>query len=153
MAIRITQAGVALAVGIIIVTGLIIGGFFWVKNAGTQARREDAIKIAEQNLEKQSNKDVALNDGEASGSEASKNEASKNEASNGTASNSETSKNEASKSQSPATNNTSANTTTELPQTGPADQLATILIAGLLTFTAASYLASRQQLDLSSHLR
>ena len=53
MAVRITQAGVALTVGIIIVTGLIIGGFFWVKTAGEQARRDDAIKIAEQNLEKQ----------------------------------------------------------------------------------------------------
>ena len=42
MAVRITRAGVALTVGIIVVTGLIIGGLFWIRGAGQQAVDEGA---------------------------------------------------------------------------------------------------------------
>lgn len=137
MAIRITQAGVALTVGIIIITGLIVGGFFWVKNTGEQARREDAIKIAEQNLRDQSDTNVALNDGEAS------------ENSNNTASDEGATKADNKTSENAGTTETNSDTSsqavTELPQTGPADQLATILSAGVLTFAVVSYVSSRQQ--------
>lgn len=138
MAIRITQAGVALTVGIIIVTGLIIGGFFWVKNSGEQARREDAIKIAEQNLQDQSSGDVALNDGKASeeGDKATSGD-------DTTKSDDKTSESTDSTTKS---DTDSSQTVTELPKTGPTDQLATLLVTAILTYTVVSYVSSRQQL-------
>lgn len=145
MAVRITQAGVALTVGIIIVTGLIIGGFFWVKTAGEQARRDDAIKIAEQNLEKQSDKDIALNDGEASDKDA--NESTKDEATsseNGTKTENTAGEDAADENTVNQGENAAEQPATELPRTGPADQLMALLVTGLLTFSVASYLSSRQ---------
>lgn len=65
MAVHVTRAGVALTVGIVVLTGLIIGGLYWVKETGEQARREDAIAIAERNLETQSENEGALNEGES----------------------------------------------------------------------------------------
>ena len=104
MAVRITRAGVALTVGIIVVTGLIIGGFFWAKQSGEQARRDAATKIAEQNLEDQS-KNVALNKGDKdNNTQSSQNSDNTNNSSN---SNSSTS-------QSGATNQ---GTATSLPST------------------------------------
>jgi LPXTG-motif cell wall-anchored protein len=119
---------VALTVGIILITGLIVGGLFWAKESGEQARREEAIKIAEQNLQDQSDTDVALN-GDTT------------EPSTG---NTET--------QTPPENtddqqSTSATITdvSELPQTGPADS-AMFIAVGALTFATVSYYRSRRTL-------
>jgi hypothetical protein len=142
MAIRITGSGVALTVGIILVTALIIGGFFLAKNSGEQARREESIKIAEQNLEEQSNEGVALNEGEnsnesnTSGDDAAKDEAAKQEAA----------KNESTNGNSNSSSNQSSNQATgELPATGPADQLVNVVVLALLTFSVVSYISSRRQ--------
>ncbi len=127
MAIRITRAGVALTVGIILVTGLIIGGLFLVKNQGEQARRDDAINIAEQNLEEQSDEGVALNEGEGN-TETSQNEETESQQSAGS---------------SEATEQVAAS---ELPATGPADTAAALFVVGLLTFASVSYYQSRKLL-------
>jgi len=144
MAIRITQAGVALTVGIIIVTALIIGGFFYVRNAGEQARREEAIKIAEQNLEDQSDEGVALNDDSKNNSENSSDKPTDSN-SGDTTNNQDTSNQDTSSSSS--TNNSSADQPAgELPQTGPADSLTSVVVLSLLSFSAASYVNSRRRM-------
>lgn len=138
MAIRITQSGVALTVGIIVLTGLIIGGFFIVKNSGEQARREDAIKVAEQNLQEQSNNGVALNEN----SDSVTNEST--ETTEDTPAKEETATESTTPSTQPDTSS-STQATNELPQTGPVDQLVNLLAVTLLTFSGVSYVASQRQ--------
>ena len=137
MAIRVTQAGVALTVGIILVTGLIIGGFFIVKNNAETARREEAIKIAEQNLEEQSGNDVALNEGD---SDTNSNEST---SSDDAAKNDDAAK-ESTDSSNAGSNAQSSAPVSELPQTGPADQFASLVVMALITFSVVSYIGSRQ---------
>ena len=126
MAIHVTRAGVALTVGIILVIGLIIGGLFWAKNQGEQARRDDAINIAEENLEEQSGEDVALNDGDEATNEENNGAPTESTTNNGAAN-------------SPASVPTAG--TTELPQTGPSDAIAVLGLL-LLAFSATSYVIS-----------
>jgi len=137
MAVHVTRAGVALTVGIIVVTGLIIGGLFWAKERGEQARRDDAIQVAEQNLEEQSNEDVALNEGETNNEE--ENQGTEAPAQSGN----ESTQSGTSNSGSPAM--PAGGTTTELPQTGPGDAVS-FIGAGLVTFAAIAYYRSRRAL-------
>lgn len=123
MAVRLTRAGVALTVGIIVLTGLIIGGLFWVKNSGDQARREDAIEIAEQNLEQQSNEEVSLNDGAA--------EEEQGDGGNETAPES-----------TPETSTAPA--PEALPATGAGDSLFALFIIAALAYAGTAYYRSRQ---------
>lgn len=51
---RITRAGMLFVGGIIVLAALVFGGIWLVRERGEQARREDAIKVAEENLQKQS---------------------------------------------------------------------------------------------------
>lgn len=65
---RITRTGIVFVLGIIVLAALVLGGIWLVRERGEQARREDAIKVAEENLEKQS--EVATqptNNGQQSG--------------------------------------------------------------------------------------
>ncbi|MFZ1250798.1 MAG: LPXTG cell wall anchor domain-containing protein [Candidatus Microsaccharimonas sp.] len=134
MAVRITRAGVALTVGIILAAVLVIAGLLWVKNAGEQARREEAVKIAEQNLRDQANTETALND------------ESTNEQENSSQNQSEATPNDTTEnSGSVATNPQSADSTAELPQTGPSG-IAAIFGTGLLTFFGVAYYRSRRSL-------
>lgn len=145
MAVRITGAGVALTVGIIIVTGLIIGGLFWIRGAGEQARRDEATKIAQQQLEEESRNDVALNDGDEE--KASENE-SHSSAESGTSNNG----NEQSTSTHTGGATSDSNTSTaggaasELPRTGAGDIMPVVALA-LLVFSMASYIVSKRQLS------
>lgn len=143
MAIRITRAGVALTVGIIVVTGLIIGGLFLVKNQGEQARRDEAIKVAERNLEGQSNEGVALNEGEGTNEQTQGEESTQG----GTevAPSTETETATGSEQTSGSSEVAGQATVNELPTTGPAD-VAAFMALGLLTFAAVSYYRSRQVL-------
>ncbi|MGH7218230.1 MAG: LPXTG cell wall anchor domain-containing protein [Candidatus Microsaccharimonas sp.] len=128
-----TRSGVALTVGIIILTGLIIGGLFIVKGQGEQARRDEAVKIAEKNLEDRSNEEVALNEGEEENSNESTTSGDNGEATEvpqtGTSNNSESTE--------------SGVTAEELPQTGTGDTLA-VVGAGALTFAGVAYIRSRK---------
>ncbi len=124
MAVRITRTGVVLTVGIIIVAGLLIGGLLWVQQKGEQARREEAIRIAETQLESESSQDVAPdNSGGASAGNTDGQKDSENGASSG------------------QSGGTSAQSTDELPETGIGD-VAPLLIIGVLVFFVASYLQS-----------
>ena len=142
MAVRITRAGVALTVGIILVTGLIIGGFFWARQSSEQARRNEAIKIAEQNLESLASEDSALNEGEENAesneSTTDSEESTSNEStpesngSNSTENSSDSAQNEANVS--------------ELPTTGP-ESLASVVAIGALVFSITAYVQSRRSLQ------
>ena len=130
MAVRITRAGVALTVGIIVLTGLVIGGLLWVKHTGDVARRDQAVAIAQQNLEKDSNKGVVLNDGSSSkdNSQSSQQQSSQQQSNSQSASNS---------------SDGTAPSASELPQTGPSNGLSFIMI-GILVFLGMSYTQSRR---------
>lgn len=128
MAVRITRAGVALTVGIILLTGLIVGGLLWAKNSGEQARREEALQIAEQNLEEQSRQDVALNEGDEDKQEAGEQGSSQQQGG----------------SAAPAIPGTGRDTATveTLPETGASDGLV-VLLAGILTYAGVALYRSR----------
>lgn len=138
MAVRITRAGVALTVGIIVLTGLIIGGLFWVKQSGEQARRDEAVKIAEEKLEGQSGDDVALNGESSDPTEESA--PNTDDATNGSAS-----ENQTADEMTQAGPSSDVEAAAELPQTGPADTVAVIAL-GAVTFIVVAYNRSRRAL-------
>jgi len=117
---RLTRTGILFVIGIVVLTGLVFAGIMFVRERGEQARRQEAVKIAEQNLESQS--DPATNpvavEGEASapGQVTETDEA--------------------------TTMVASTQTTEQLPQTGP--ELYSIVIVTLLAMTGAFYATSRR---------
>lgn len=138
MAVQVTRAGVALTVGIIVLTGLIAGALYWVKETGEQARREDAIAIAERNLEEQSRNEEAANDGAPS-------ESTDEEAPNDT---STTIPGESSD-DAPAGNgqpNVPQTGVSELPATG-SEGVASLVAVAALSISVALYVQSRRQLQ------
>jgi LPXTG-motif cell wall-anchored protein len=124
MAVRITRSGVWLTVGIIILGLLVLGGLYIVKQRGEQARREDAIEVARENLESET-QDGALT---PSQSESENGESPQRE---------QSSANESAPSSNPAP--------TELPATGPTEVFS-LLAVGMLAFATTSYFRSRQLL-------
>lgn len=122
MAIRITRAGVGLTIGIIIVALVMLGGLYFAKQRGEQARRDEAVKIAQQNLESESQGTEALNEGD--------------DAAEGSGQNNDTET---------GGSGSDVATTDELPQTGMDDVMPIVAIA-LLTFAGASYVSSRRAL-------
>lgn len=122
MAIRpVTRAGVGLVVGIIILAGLTYAGLWYVRDQGEQARREEAITIAEEQLKKESEQDVAISPDKSASSEQA----------------------EGSKTTPPSTQSSShASNGAELPQTGP--DAMSIIVIGLLSFALVSFIRSRK---------
>lgn len=118
MAVHITRTGVALTVGVIILGLAALGGLYAVKQHGEQARRDEAIAIAQQQLESESRQEVALNDGE----DSTKTQPAQDEQSNG--------------------GERSSDSTSELPQTG-AGSAWTILLAGVVTYVVVFFASSR----------
>jgi len=51
---RLTRRGVLFFAGVLILAGLLFGAIYFVHERAEQARRAEAVKIAEQNLEDQS---------------------------------------------------------------------------------------------------
>lgn len=135
MAMHITRTGVTLTVGIIVLTALLTGGLFWVKNAGEQARRQEAITTAEQNLKDEADKDVAI------GEDKEKTESSQS----GESGSSSTSESAGTSSDSSSTAGDSSSSTSALPQTGPADTVLVAAILGVATFAATGYVQSRRR--------
>lgn len=130
MAIRyVTRAGVGLVVGIIILAILVFAGLWFVRERGEQARRQEAINIADQQLKAESNQGVALTtDGANSSTESS-------------SSGSSDSSTNTSDSSSSATSQTPA-VATELPKTGA--EAGPVFIVGIMTFVVFSYVRSRK---------
>jgi len=129
MAIRtVTRAGVGLVVGIIILGLLVLGGLWLVRERGEQARREEAITIADQQLQAESDEGVALNTDEGANEKPA--EPAPTEESPATAS---------------PTDNSAArqpSSATELPQTGP--EVASVVVVGILSFALMSFIRSRK---------
>jgi FtsZ-interacting cell division protein ZipA len=126
MAIRnVTRAGVGLVVGIIILGLLVFGGLWLVNQRGEQARREEAITIADQQLQSESNEEVAIDTSNGTNAPEAESET------NPTA---------------PQPNNGAAAAPApaaahELPQTGPE---ASVVMIGVLAFAVASFVHSRK---------
>lgn len=149
MAIRVTRAGVWLTVGIIVLTGVVLGGLYLAAQRGEQARRDEAIAIAEKNLEEQSKNDTALNQGSGTTGEDSTNEGATGQSGAGGSSESNgavSGPTSGTSSSNSATTNNSASqqaTVSELPQTGPASNVFAALVGGIMTYVIIAYVRSR----------
>jgi hypothetical protein len=143
MAVRITRAGVWLTVGIIGLGLLVLGGLYIAGQRGEQARRDEAIAIAENNLNEQSKNETPVLGG---GDDTASEEATSGQTGGATMTEKETSTTDSgSTSSSNAT--TSTNTAvTELPQTGPSSDIAVIAIIATVTYFVASFISSRKNL-------
>ena len=117
MAIRVTRTGVVLAVGILIGAVILFGLLQIVRDRGEQARREEAIAIAEENLKTESEQGIAIEVKDEPSTEGAATESSP-----------------ASGAEAVATN--------ELPQTGP--EVGALVVVGFVTFALISYWRSRK---------
>ena len=140
---RLTRTGILFVVGILVLGGLVTGGIFLVKNHGEAVRRDQAVKIAEQNLKTQSNKPSqptnASNGGDSNSTDKSKDTT----GTPGTAGTAGTSGADANNGAAPTTATTNSS---ELPVTGIND-LQLIEQAAIMAVVALSvvyYVASRR---------
>ena len=138
MAVYTKRTGLALTVGIIILSLVALGGLYLVKNQGEQARREEAVKVAEERLKAESEQEVALENGEANESvteevvvEEESQAGSEQSAGSGAGAGQGTGGDVAA--------------AEELPQTGSSEVLAVVAL-GTLTFSVATYAMSRNNL-------
>lgn len=121
---QITRTGVVFVIGIIVLIGLVLGGLWLVQERGEQARRQEAAKIAEQNLESQSESGAqtpaTTGDNTNAGTVAAPNDTE-----------AET-----------QTSTVAATHSGDLPQTGA--DISQLLILALVTLAAAYYVTSRR---------
>ena len=147
MAVRITRAGVWLTVGIIGLGLLVLGGLYIASQRGEQARRDEAIAIAENNLSEQSKNETPVlgGDTDTSSNGATSGETGTSTGPGSTEAGSSTANNSGSTSGSNTATSTDK-TISELPQTGPTDSLTVFAIIGIVTYFAASFISSRKSL-------
>jgi len=132
MAIRqVTRAGVGLVVGIIILGALVLGGLYLVRERGAQARREEAITVADQQLQAESDKEIALNSDDD-----------KQETPAETPAPAKTEEPTKAPQTTPAPTKPQPAAATELPQTGP--EAFSFVAVGLLSFAVVSFVRSRK---------
>lgn len=142
MAVRFTRTGVALTVGIIVLALATFGGLYFVQYQGEQARQAEQIRIAQQQLEQDSEAAVVPNDendAESTDSPANTNnetpstdtEAENYQAGSGNATGSGSESNQSA--------------AQELPQTGTASNLAAVFVVAALTYVTALYVQSRKE--------
>ena len=138
MAVYTKRTGLALTVGIIILSLVALGGLYLVKNQGEQARREEAVKVAEERLKAESEQEVALENGAANESateevvvEEESQAGSEQSAGSGTGAG--------------QGNGGNVAAAEELPQTGSSEVLTAVAL-GVLTFSVATYAVSRNNL-------
>ena len=138
MAVYTKRTGLALTVGIIILSLVALGGLYLVKNQGEQARREEAVKVAEERLKAESEQEVALENGAAN--ESATEEVVVEEESQAGSEQSAGSGAGAGKG-----NGGDVAAAEELPQTGSSEVLTAVAL-GVLTFSVATYAVSRNNL-------
>ena len=140
MAVRVTRAGVGLTIGIIILGLIVLGGLYLAKQRGEQARRDDAIEVAQETLEAQSEVEgiTPSIDGDAETQPSEEQQSSEETATeNGTANEEATQTDDATDDDQVAVN--------ELPATGAGETSALLAVAAL-SFAGVSYAASRRAL-------
>ena len=147
MAVYTKRTGLALTVGIIILSLVALGGLYLVKNQGEQARREEAVKVAEERLKAESEQEVALENGAANesvteeetvveeGSQSGDDQSASAGAGAGTGANTGAGQG----------NGGNVAAAEELPQTGSSEVLTAVAL-GVLTFSVATYAVSRNNL-------
>ena len=140
MAVYTKRTGLALTVGIIILSLVALGGLYLVKNQGEQARREEAVKVAEERLKAESEQEVALENGAAN--ESATEEVVVEEESQAGSEQSAGSGAGAGAGQGTGGDVAVAE---ELPQTGSSEVLTAVAL-GVLTFSVATYAVSRNNL-------
>ena len=132
MAIRnVTRAGVGLVLGIIILAVLVYAGLWFVRERGEQARREEAISIADQQLQAESDGEVAIDvddEAETQAPTAPESEQSTTIPQTGTSTE-------------------QSSSAAELPQTGPAEQFMSIIVLALVAFSVTTYVVSKKRLQ------
>ena len=140
---RLTRTGILFVVGILVLGGLVTGGIFLVKNHGEVVRRDQAVKIAEQNLKAQSNNSAqptnGSNTGDSNSTDTSKNTPGTPGAA-GTASTPEADANNG------AAATTATTNSSELPVTGINDLqlIGQAAIMAAVALSVAYYVASRR---------
>lgn len=135
---RLTRAGIFFVIGILVLGGLVTGGIFLVKNHGEAVRRDQATKIAEQNLKDQSQ--TAAHPATATGS----NNAGGTDKTGTNTSTTNTSTTDTSANGTSST--TATNNASQLPVTGINDLqfIGQAAILALLALSAAYYVSSRR---------
>lgn len=150
MAVHVTRAGVVLTVGIIVASLIVFSGLYAVKQRGEQARRDEAVKVAEEKLQAESNNETALNQRGTSGSTSNESEnsqtSSDQSSSSGSVGSSSSSDSNTGSSSSSSNSSSSTTTTSELPQTGPANSLSAVIISGVVTYGVVAYGISRRRM-------
>lgn len=120
---RLTRAGVVFVVGIIVLALVVFGVIMFVRERGEQARRDEAIAVAEQNLEAQSEVSTAQTaDDENTDSETTPAQASP---------------------ATPAPATPTAPQAAQLPETG-IESVAPIIILAIVTLAISYYVTSRR---------
>ena len=119
--VRITRTGIIFVAGIIVLAGLVGTGVWIAHNRGDQARHDAAVKIAQQNLESQSQPAVSTTTSTSSSSDT-----------NNTPAQPDTT----------AQTATATTTTAALPTTGANPMQ--IIVLSVLTLAAAYYVTSRR---------
>ena len=144
---RLTRTGMLFVVGIIVLGGLVTGGIFLVKNHGEVVRRDQAVKIAEQNLKDQAKQPTStqpVTAGAASTPDSSQASGTGSGSAGGGGTNTTSTSTSPTSSTDTGTNGMSNAST--LPVTGPNDLQAlqrTIIIA-IVAFSVALYVSSRR---------
>lgn len=117
---QITRTGVVFVIGIIVLVALVFGGIWLVRDRGEQTRRQEAAKIAQENLESQSEAPTDTSTATNSGAVAPP---------------------DTTETESQPTVSAAA-TSNELPQTGA--DVSHVAILSLLVLAAAYYATSRR---------
>ena len=125
---RLTRTGILFVIGVVVLAGLVFGGIVLVRQRGEQVRRDEAVKVAEQNLKEQSEVATVPAD-ESSASESEAEAAAAQEAA-----------------ENAAGSNAAASATGQLPETGPADDFGRIIAVTILATSVAFYVSSRRSL-------
>ena len=120
---RITRVGILFVIGVLVLGGLVFAGVSLVKQRGEQVRRDEAVKIAEQNLKNES-ESVPASEGATSGAAPAESAEDNKPAATSTVA-------------------TTGGTSTELPQTG-LEGVGSILAVTALSLSVAFYVASRR---------
>jgi uncharacterized protein HemX len=120
--LRVTRTGIVFIVGVMVLIAVVIGAIFIVRDRGEQVRRQEEVRVAQQNLEDQSKTIPEETKPAATSSPRSSSEGEENP---------------------PVQNDTASSASSDaLPETGA--DLGTLLVVTLLALSASYYVVSRQ---------